>query len=132
MQQNTIHCTHNFSTFSTDSLHISHVENLFPHDNLSCGELLHLTICHVDKFLHMNKFSPWAPPVVPVTNMRYGLSGTLTFRSQVSVGSLGRSSSRAWQIQNLLFGAGNALLGMVLAFNKPIIFKSGFTPSSAN
>ena len=39
---------------------ICHVENYF-----------HLTICHVDNFLHMTKFSPRAPPVVPVTNMRY-------------------------------------------------------------
>ena len=38
---------------------------------LSCGEILHMTDCHVEKILHMTKFSPRAPPVVPVTNIRY-------------------------------------------------------------
>ena len=47
------------------------LSTLFPHDSLSCGDLLHLSICHVDKFLHMTDFFPPAPPVVPVTNMRY-------------------------------------------------------------
>ena len=31
-----------------------------------------MKICHVDKFLHMTDFFPRVPPVVPVTNMRYG------------------------------------------------------------
>ena len=47
---------------------------IFPHDNLSCGEFFHKTICYVKKFLHMTKRSPtWpqAPLVVPVTNIRY-------------------------------------------------------------
>ena len=30
-----------------------------------------MTICYVKKFLHMTKKSPQAPPVVPVTNIRY-------------------------------------------------------------
>ena len=38
---------------------------IFPHDNLSCGEFLHLTICYMDKFLHMTIFlhrhRPWCP-----------------------------------------------------------------------
>ena len=32
---------------------------------LSCGEFLHLTICHVDKILYMTEL------LVPVKNMRY-------------------------------------------------------------
>ena len=71
MQQNTIHCTHYFSTFQIFVAFFI-CGAFFPHDNLSCGEFLDLTICHVDKFLHMTIFSPRAPPVVPVTNMRYG------------------------------------------------------------
>ena len=53
-------------------------------DNLSCGEFLHPTICHVDKFLHMTDFflrgyDPWYPGQIsrvqisrvrPVTNIR--------------------------------------------------------------
>ena len=54
MQQNTINCTHYFSTFQIFLTFIICGE-FFPHDNLSCGEFLHLTICHVDKFLHMTK-----------------------------------------------------------------------------
>ena len=32
-----------------------------------------MTIFHVKKFLHMAKKSPQAPPVMPVTNIGYGL-----------------------------------------------------------
>ena len=31
----------------------------------------HVTMCHVEKYLHMTDFSPQPPPVVPVTNIRY-------------------------------------------------------------
>ena len=49
MQQNTINCTHFFSTLH--NFWVSQVENFCPHDKLS------LTICHhVDKFLHMTEF----------------------------------------------------------------------------
>ena len=44
-----------------DFLHISHVE-----------KLLHMTICRMEKFIHMTDFSPQAPLVVLVTNIRYG------------------------------------------------------------
>ena len=40
-------------------------------DNLLCGEFLLISVCHVEKFLHMADFSPQALPVVPVTNMWY-------------------------------------------------------------
>ena len=55
MQQNTINCTHYLSTFQIFLTFIICGES-FPHDNLSCGEFLHLTVCHVDKFLHMKDF----------------------------------------------------------------------------
>ena len=73
LQQNSINCNktpyivHNISPHYRFSSHFSCGE--FFH--MSCGELLHLTICHVNKFLHMTDFSPRAPPMVPVTNMRY-------------------------------------------------------------
>ena len=44
-----------------DFLHISHVE-----------KLLHMTICHMEKKkIHMTDFSPQAPLVVLVINIRY-------------------------------------------------------------
>ena len=53
-------------------------EYISPTDNLSDGKFLHMTICQVEEFLHMadflhrhRRFSPQAPPVVPVTNIRY-------------------------------------------------------------
>ena len=52
--------------------------DIFPTDNLSHGELLHMTICHVEKFLHMTDFSPQVLHVVPVTNIRY--EGESVFR----------------------------------------------------
>ena len=81
MRQNTINCTHHFSTlqifftflmwraFSTWQ---SVTWTISPHENLSCGGFLHMTNCYVKKFLHMTKTSPQAPPVMPVTNIRYG------------------------------------------------------------
>ena len=63
LQQNNVTCDktpHNLSTFSTDFFKFL-MWRIFPHNNLSCGELLHLTICHVDKFLHMIRFSPRCP-----------------------------------------------------------------------
>ena len=64
MQQNTINCTHYFSTFQI--LFTFLMWRFFPHDNLSCGEFLHLTICYMDNFLHMTIFflhghCPWCP-----------------------------------------------------------------------
>ena len=58
----------------SDFLYISHVENIF-----------HMTICHVENFSTWQSviwtnfstwqfFSPRAPPVVPVTNMRYAVT----------------------------------------------------------
>ena len=75
MQQNTINCTHYFSTFQIFLTFIICGE-FFPHDNLSYEEFLHLTICYMDKFLHMTIFSPRAPPVVPVTKTRYDWTST--------------------------------------------------------
>ena len=43
-----------------------------PH--LSCGEISHFSTTVMQrnlKYLHMTNFSPQAPPVMPVTNMRY-------------------------------------------------------------
>ena len=48
---------------------------MFPRDNLSCEEFIHMIICNVDKFLHVTYFSPWVPPVVHVTNLRYAHTG---------------------------------------------------------
>ena len=65
MRQNAINCTHNFSTlqifftfliwraFSTWQFVMWRIS---PHVNLSCGESLQVTICHVEKFLHMADF----------------------------------------------------------------------------
>ena len=44
-----------------DFLHISRLE-----------KLLHMKICHMEKFLHMTDFCPQALLVVLVTNIRYG------------------------------------------------------------
>ena len=76
LQQNIVKCdktpyiVHIISPHFRFSSHFSCGE-FFPHDNLSCGEFFHLIICHMDKFLHMTIFSPRAPPMLPVTNMRY-------------------------------------------------------------
>ena len=54
---------------------------------------LQLTICHMENFstwqsvlcrnfLHMANFSPQAPPVVPVTNIRYGLEVRLLLHAR--------------------------------------------------
>ena len=44
----------------------------FPHDNLTCGEFFHMTVCHVDKFLHITDFFSTDTVRESVTNMRYG------------------------------------------------------------
>ena len=46
-----------------DFLHISHVE-----------KLLHMTICHMENFLHVTDFSPQVPLVVLLTNIRYAIN----------------------------------------------------------
>ena len=51
MRQDTINCTHHFFT---GFLYIC--GELFPYDNLLCGESLQVTICHVEIFLHMADF----------------------------------------------------------------------------
>ena len=52
MRQNTINCTHNFSI-----LQILSSGELFPHDNMSCGKLLHMKKCDVKNSPHDKKFS---------------------------------------------------------------------------
>ena len=48
--------------------------DILPTNNLSSGDFLHMTICHVEKFLHMADFSPQPAVVMVVTNIRYGVS----------------------------------------------------------
>ena len=72
-----LHITDFFSHFSCGEH--------FPHNIMSCGEFLHMKICHVKKFLHMTKNSPQAPPVVPVTNIRYALQLRGIFQTLITV-----------------------------------------------
>ena len=75
-------------------LHISHVESFF-----------HMTICHVEHFstwqsVMWRNFSTWqknspqAPPVMPVTNIRYGLC--IAPKLKVSNGWVLRTPNRIW------------------------------------
>ena len=48
-----------------DFLHISHVESLFPHDIMPCGEFLQMTIYHVEQILHIQFGRVWIPSPPP-------------------------------------------------------------------
>ena len=61
MRQNTINCTHHFPTIQ--------VFFTCSNDNLSCGEFLYMTICHVKKISTHDKNSPKIQPVLPVLQM---------------------------------------------------------------
>ena len=54
----------------TDFLHISHVESFFPM-TICYMKNFHITICHVEKFLHMADFFSTNMLVALATNIRY-------------------------------------------------------------